>query len=94
MKSEHALTDRTLRELAATANRYHAEAQKAAGNALQAAWHAGSTLLSAKAELRHGQWLPWLDANFKGSYVLAQSYMRIASNYTVGVCMKYRLMRR
>lgn len=69
-----------LQTLATEANRYHAEAEESAYAALELAWQAGRALLAAKAQVRHGEWLPWLAANFKGSDRTAQLYMRLTSN--------------
>jgi hypothetical protein len=68
--------------LAAEANKYHAEARNHAGNMLEAAWYAGNALNSAKAQCKHGEWLPWLEANFDGSVRNAENYMRIAKTQT------------
>jgi Protein of unknown function (DUF3102) len=64
-----------LDELAAIANRWHGQA---VGTYLESAWHAGSALIAAKAQLDHGQWLPWLESFFNGSRQTAADYMRIA----------------
>jgi hypothetical protein len=45
---------------------------------LAAAIRLGELLIEAKAQLKHGQWLPWLEANFPKSEKSAQSYMRLA----------------
>jgi multidrug resistance efflux pump len=75
------LDTENLTELASVANRYHAEAENAAGSALEAARQAGAALAKAKKLRPHGEWLPWLEANFHGSARTAQSYMRVASKY-------------
>lgn len=41
---------------------------------------AGELLLEAKANVDHGGWLAWLEANFPGSIRSAQGYMRLARN--------------
>jgi hypothetical protein len=41
---------------------------------------AGELLLEAKAAVGHGEWLPWLEANFPGSERTARNYMRLATN--------------
>jgi hypothetical protein len=38
----------------------------------------GNLLIEAKAQLEHGQWLPWLAANFGGSASSAENYMNVA----------------
>ena len=70
-------------------NRLHEEAKRcseasrrALHGALAAAWHAGQLLLMEKKRVRHGMgpgaWLPWLEANFRGTARTAQRYMRLA----------------
>lgn len=49
-------------------------------SALQHAIRAGELLIEAKAQVEHGQWLPWLEANFSKSPRSAQGYMRLAEN--------------
>ena len=41
---------------------------------------AGKLLLQAKAQLPHGQFLPWLESNCWGSARQAQRYMRAAKS--------------
>ena len=43
--------------------------------------HAGELLLAAKAQLSHGEWLPWLEANCQVSARSAQGYMRLARQW-------------
>lgn len=69
-----------LATLADEANRYHDAAHNACRGMLQAAWNAGTALNAAKELCEHGEWLPWLKANFHGSERNAQNYMRIAKN--------------
>jgi hypothetical protein len=45
---------------------------------------AGELLIEAKAQLRHGQWLPWLQDNCNLSERTAQLYMRLAKNRADG----------
>jgi hypothetical protein len=66
--------------LAAAANRYHKGAEEAATNAVTAAWLAGQALRAAKLACRHGDFQPWIEENFAGSYRTAAAYMRLASN--------------
>lgn len=49
-------------------------------SAVEHAIRAGDLLIEAKAQVRHGEWLPWLAENFPASERLAQSYMRLAAN--------------
>jgi Protein of unknown function (DUF3102) len=41
---------------------------------------AGDLLIEAKAQLKHGQWLPWLKEHCEISERTAQNYMRLAKN--------------
>jgi Protein of unknown function (DUF3102) len=41
----------------------------------------GRELIAAKAEVAHGDWLPWLDQEFGWSEDTAQNYMRIARGF-------------
>jgi hypothetical protein len=70
----------SLQAIGSQANREHQLATDAACNALEHAMRCGELLSQAKAELGHGNFLPWLKANFAGSERTAQSYMRLASN--------------
>lgn len=73
-------------------NRLHAEvtrlaeeSDKALHAALGAAWQAGQLLRVEKKRVRKtmgGAWLPWLEANFRGSVRTAQNYMRLAESVT------------
>lgn len=71
-----------LSSLAQRANEAHREANLAAQSALEYAREAGEHLAQAKAQLEHGQWLPWLEANFEGSRSTAANYMRLASRWS------------
>jgi hypothetical protein len=71
-----------LPELANIANRWHDLAETSMRSALEAAWNAGRALVKAKELCDHGKWLPWLDANFRGSARRAQEYMQIANTRT------------
>jgi hypothetical protein len=74
------ITTVPLKTIASQANREHQLATDAACDALEHAMRCGELLSQAKAELGHGNFLPWLKANFAGSERTAQSYMRLASN--------------
>lgn len=45
-------------------------------------------LLDAKEKAGHGNWLPWLGANFPGEIRTAQSYMQLASNTQTSASLK------
>jgi hypothetical protein len=49
-------------------------------SAIAHAVRAGELLIEAKGQLKHGEWLPWLAANFPGSARSAQGYMRLAEH--------------
>lgn len=69
-------------ELADVANREHALVGQAVGAMVEHAIRAGEALVAAKAQVNHGGWLPWLDANFNGSNRHAERYMMVAANST------------
>lgn len=64
--------------LAADVRREHAAAEQAFASAVEHAICCGALLAEAKAQLPHGSWLPWLEANFPASVRTAQGYMRLA----------------
>lgn len=74
------LDEADLDELAAMANKLHAEVEKHEQDMLQAACDAGQVLIKAKELAGHGNWLSWLEVNFKGSEDTAERYMTLASN--------------
>jgi hypothetical protein len=71
----------TLTTLAQEINEEHRRATSAVSEALAHARRAGQLLAEAKAQLPHGDWLPWLEANCEVSERSAQAYMRIANNW-------------
>ncbi len=42
----------------------------------------GQRLAPLKAQLGHGNWMTWCDANFPGRYKLIQRCLRVAANWT------------
>ena len=64
-------------------NEAHRAGNAALGNALEHYHRAGVLLNEVKAELPHGTWLGWLEANFEGAPRTAQRYMRLAENWQV-----------
>jgi hypothetical protein len=68
--------------LAYEINLYHGKCEETLGQAVVYAKEAGDRLAKVKAGLGHGEWLPWLEKNFKGTPRTAQVYMRIASNWS------------
>lgn len=67
-------------ELATVANREHALARQSGESMIEHAIHAGEALVAAKAQVKHGEWLPWLAANFAASEDTAEGYMKVAAN--------------
>src|SRR6266576_461024 len=59
----------------------HHACEAALKTTLAHAIRAGELLHEAKALVRHGEWLPWLQAHFAGSERTAQNYMRVAVAY-------------
>jgi DNA modification methylase len=68
----------TLADLAVRINAEHSEVVRALRLGLSHAIAAGNALLEAKALLKHGQWLPWLNDNCLISERTASLYMRLA----------------
>src|SRR4051812_29165519 len=66
--------------LAAVAVAEHEAFERDARSAIGHAIRAGEALIAAKAKVRHGEWLPWLEAHFPASERTAQGYMRLARN--------------
>jgi len=64
--------------LASEINQAHANAVRHAGTAIDFAKHAGELLLQVKAELKHGEFIPWLAANCDVSDRQARRYMAAA----------------
>jgi hypothetical protein len=59
----------------------HTAAERAPWSALEHAKRTGELVLEAKAQLPHGQWLPWIAANCDISDRVAQNYMRISREW-------------
>lgn len=78
--SELVLAQTSLDDLAAEIRREHEACEQHARSAVEHAIRAGELLIEAKAQVRHGEWLPWLGVNFPGHYNLASAYMRLARN--------------
>lgn len=68
----------TLATTATEINRLHQEARASAESAVESAKAAGKLLLEAKASMKHGEFLPWIDANTSVSPRQAQRYMAAA----------------
>lgn len=70
-----------LATLAEHINDKHTAAMEAAGHAVGHARRCGELLIEAKSQVAHGEWLPWLESNFKASRRTSSKYMRLASNW-------------
>lgn len=72
----------SLADLAAQIRVEVVAAEKGHRSALGHAIRAGELLTEAKAspQMKHGQWLPWLEKNFPGTRNTATNYMRLAAN--------------
>ena len=67
-------------ELFTLANKYHANAAQSAQEFIRWAVKSGQALVAASELCAHGEWMSWVQANFKGSHDLANKYMRMARN--------------
>lgn len=77
-----ALVDPTLSVLAAEINAAHSDAQALSNRAIERAHDAGIRLIQAKAQVEHGQWLPWLAEHCPAVAVrTAQAYMKLAQDW-------------
>jgi hypothetical protein len=72
----------TLDELAAVAVTEHEAFERETASALAHAIRAGEALIAAKAQLNHGEWLPWIAESFPASERTARRYMTLAANRT------------
>jgi Protein of unknown function (DUF3102) len=74
----------SLATLAAVINAEHDAAERTARTAVDHARAAGEKLLLAKAQVEHGQWLPWL-AEYCPALAdrTARAYMRLARNWVM-----------
>ncbi len=72
----------SLAELAKAINAEHQAAERTARKAIEHARDAGECLLLAKAQVEHGQWLPWLSSNCPAlSARTARAYMQLSRNW-------------
>ena len=77
-----ALIEPNLAQLATEINAAHAAAQALSSQAVERAHDAGIWLNQAKAQVEHGQWLPWLAEHCPDVAVrTAQAYMRLAQDW-------------
>src|SRR5258706_3006884 len=70
----------SLADLAARIRAEHEATDAALKSSVEHAMAAGHLLVEAKAQLKHGQWLPWLTEHCAMSERTAQLYIRIAKN--------------
>lgn len=70
-----------LQDLASRINQEHAAATAAAQTAIGHALNAGRLLLQVKAQLPHGEFLPWLRSNCTVKQRQARAYMRVTRNW-------------
>jgi hypothetical protein len=70
----------SLADLAARIRAFHEAAAEGLRRSVENAMAAGDLLIEAKAQLKHGQWLPWLRDHCAMSERTAQLYMRCAKN--------------
>jgi len=68
----------SLADLAARIHQQHDAASNALKSAVDHAIAAGELLLQAKEQLKHGTWLPWLQANCEIPERTVQAFMRLA----------------
>jgi hypothetical protein len=70
----------SLVDLAARIRAFHEATAEGLRRSVEHAMAAGDLLIEAKAQLKHGQWLPWLRDHCAISERTAQLYMRCAKN--------------
>lgn len=68
-------------DLAELINAAHAACEASVREAITHARDCGALLIEAKAQLKHGQWLPWLRENCVVKERQARAYMRVAENW-------------
>jgi hypothetical protein len=71
-----------LKDLTTQINNHHRRALNLANSSIDYAVKCGKALVDAKAQLSHGEWMPWLQCNCPGiSPRQAQKYKRLAENW-------------
>ena len=81
MTTDIITTGPELQDLAGAINREHAAATAAAKTAVAHALNAGRLLLQAKAQMAHGEFLPWLRSHCAVKQRQARQYMRLAKGW-------------
>jgi hypothetical protein len=61
------------RELSAIANEIHVELKRDTAGTIKI----GDLLAEAKKQIKHGEWLPWIEENFSMSQATAQRYLQV-----------------
>jgi hypothetical protein len=69
--------------LSSRINRLHHEVKTHETQMLLKARNAGKLLLEVKRNVKHGEYLAWLEDNFEGSQATAWRYTRIAERWDV-----------
>ena len=69
--------DAVLLDLADEINREHKAVGESIRTGLEHALRVGQLLIGAKSKLKHGEWLPWLEANCEFSRWTAAAYIRL-----------------
>lgn len=77
-----------LTTLANQINAEHRACEQAATTAVEHAIRCGEMLAEVKDNLKHGEWLPWLKANFEGSRQTADVYRKLAANRDALNCQR------
>lgn len=67
----------SLGTISAEINQLHAELCAIGKTSIEKAIRIGELLAEARAQLRHGRWLPWLAANIEFSHDTARNYVRL-----------------
>src|SRR5687767_3261346 len=87
--SKHVTAASALDALAAQINEAHSACERSNRESVMHALRAGALLIEAKSQVKHGEWLPWVRANFAGSVRLAQIYMRLAREPEHAQCVAH-----
>lgn len=80
--TKNAVSTASLADYAAVINDEHQLAYGCAEEAMDHVRKAGEVLIKAKAAMKHGEWLPWLESNVDASVRTVQSYMRVAQHWS------------
>lgn len=74
-------SSKSITTIAEEIRREHEACEQDAKSAVEHAVKAGELLTDAKAQVQHGEWLPWLCQNVPFSQQTANVYMRISEKY-------------